>query len=95
MNEKDLEMILTKLAHQEGWSNDEGIVKIQQMWEPMMNSGYSEMKKAHMATYDNEGISIAVWSGETETSQGSPLAYTERDTSQAATNTGCLKKKGD
>ena len=44
MNEKDMEMTLTQLANQEGWSNDKFIVKTQQMWEPMVDPGYSEMK---------------------------------------------------
>ena len=44
MNEKDMEMTLTQLANQEGWSNDKVIAKTQQMGEPMVDPGYSEMK---------------------------------------------------
>ena len=80
-NEKDMEMTLTQLANQEGWSNDKFIVKTQQMWELILDPRYLEMKKAHVPTYGNEEeTSTAVRLVEAETSQGSPLSYTERDT---------------
>ena len=37
-------MTLTQLANQEGWSNDKVTTKTQQMGEPMVDPGYSEMK---------------------------------------------------
>ena len=52
MNEKDMRMTLLQATNLEGWSDDKFIVEVQQMWEPIVDLRYSEMKKAQWETKD-------------------------------------------